>query len=197
MPVVSILRGVTPDEVVEIGEALYQAGARIVEVPLNSPRPFESIARLVEALGDRMIVGGGTVLSPMDAERLAEIGAELMVAPNVDPVVIRRAIELGLIPVPGFQTATEALAACSAGARYLKAFPAVAVAPSLGTVKAVFPSDISVWAVGDVGPTNARKMLNAGFNAVGTGGQIYSAGSTPEQVGRRMQALVKVVTGGR
>src|SRR3954447_14138968 len=128
-PVVAIVRGVRPDEVLDHAQALHAAGVRGVEVPLNSPEPIESIRRLVEAWGKRMVVGAGTVLSAGRVDEVAAAGGRLIVAPNTNTEVIRRAVALGLDPAPGFATATEGFAALTAGARHLKLFPAATYGP--------------------------------------------------------------------
>src|SRR5690606_35038111 len=122
-PLIAVLRGVKPDEVVGIAEALHDAGVRVVDVPLNSPDPLESIARL-RALEGRMVYGAGTVLRPGGVDAVAHAGGRLAVSPNTDAAVIRRALERGLVPLPGFASATEAFCALEAGARHLKLFPA-------------------------------------------------------------------------
>lgn len=138
--VVAIIRGVRPDEVLAVGEALHAAGVRVVEVPLNSPEPFDSIKRLAGAFEGRLFVGGGTMLTVEDVEAVAAAGGRLMVSPNVNPAVIRRAVEKGMTPFPGFATATEAFAAIQAGARHLKLFPASTYGLNhLKALKAVLP----------------------------------------------------------
>src|SRR5690349_3065602 len=128
--VLAILRGVSPDAVLEIGAALLEAGVRMIEVPLNSPDPLASIAALQREFGDRALIGAGTVLAVASADRLAATGARLLVAPNTDPAVIARGLELGLEVMPGFLTPSEALAAMAAGARKLKLFPAFVQGPA-------------------------------------------------------------------
>jgi 2-dehydro-3-deoxyphosphogalactonate aldolase len=178
-PVVAIVRGVTPDEVLAHAEALYAAGVRGIEVPLNSPEPFESIRRLAEAFAGRMVCGAGTVLRPQDVDRVRDAGGSLVVAPNSNIAVIRRAVELGLDPAPGFATATEAFAAYEAGARHLKLFPAVTYGPAhLRQLSAVLPKDAVVWAVGGVGPDAMAEWWAAGARAFGLGGELYRAGQS-------------------
>lgn len=176
-PVVAILRGVRPDEAVGHVEALFQAGLRAVEVPLNSPEPLESVRRIVAAFEGRMAIGAGTVLEPAGVDAVAEAGGRFIVSPNTDPVVIRRTVELGLDAAPGFATASEAFAAYGAGARHLKLFPAVTYGTAhLRQLKAVLPSDALVWAVGGVGPDNLGDWWTAGARAFGLGGEVYRAG---------------------
>jgi 2-dehydro-3-deoxyphosphogalactonate aldolase len=190
-PVVAILRGVRPKEVGDHAEALYRAGVRAVETPLNSPEPLESVARLARAYGDRMAVGGGTVLEPGQVDTLAEAGAGFVVSPNTDADVIRQALTRGLTPAPGFATATEAFAALKAGARHLKLFPAGVLGPDyLKQLKAVLPSEASIWAVGGVGPADLAAWRAAGAKGFGLGGELYRPGQTPEVTAEKARAAV-------
>jgi len=189
--VVAIIRGVRPDEVLDHAQALHAAGVRAVEVPLNSPDPIESIRRLAEAWGDRMIVGGGTVLTPDRVEAVAEAGGRIIVAPNTEPAVIGRAVDLGLDPAPGFATATEAFTAFRAGARHLKLFPAVTYGPAhLKQLKAVLPSEAVVWAVGGVGPDSLADWWAAGARGFGLGGEIYRAGQSVADTAAKAAAVM-------
>jgi 2-dehydro-3-deoxyphosphogalactonate aldolase len=190
-PIVAILRGVRPDEVGDHAAALYRAGVRAVETPLNSPEPLESVARLARAYGDRMAVGGGTVLEPGQVDTLAEAGAGFVVSPNTDADVIRQALTRGLTPAPGFATATEAFAALKAGARHLKLFPAGALGPDyLKQLKAVLPSEASIWAVGGVGPADLAAWRAAGAKGFGLGGELYRPGQTPEVTAEKARTAV-------
>lgn len=190
-PVVAIVRGVRPDEVLAHAQALYDAGVRGVEVPLNSPDPIESIRRLAEAWGDRMVVGGGTVLSPERVDAVAQAGGRIIVAPNADAAVIRRALALNLHPIPGFATATEAFTALAAGARHLKLFPAVTYgAAHLRQLRAVLPPEAVTWAVGGVGPEAMADWWSAGARAFGVGGEIYRAGQSPADTAAKAASLV-------
>ena len=178
-PVVAILRGVRPDEVLDHAEALFAAGVRGIEVPLNSPDPLESIRRLAQAWGERMAVGAGTVLTAERVEAVADAGGRIIVAPNTSIEVIHRAVQLGLDAAPGFATATEAFTALDAGARHLKLFPAVTYGPGhLKQLKAVLPAAAMVWAVGGVGPDSMADWWAAGARAFGLGGEIYRAGQS-------------------
>jgi 2-dehydro-3-deoxyphosphogalactonate aldolase len=178
-PVVAILRGVRPDEVLDHVEILYAAGLRGVEVPLNSPEPIESIRKTVETFGTRMIVGGGTVLTAERVDAVAEAGGRIIISPNVNTEVIRRTVALGLDSAPGFATASEAFAAWDAGALHLKLFPAVTYGPGhLKQLKAVLPPEVVVWGVGGVGPDNLADWWAAGARAFGLGGEIYRAGQS-------------------
>jgi 2-dehydro-3-deoxyphosphogalactonate aldolase len=190
-PVVAIVRGVRPDEVVELAGALHEAGVRGVEVPLNSPEPFDSIRRLAGAFGEAMACGAGTVLRAGDVDRVAEAGGRLIVSPNTSPEVIRRSVELGLDPAPGFATATEAFTAIEAGARHLKLFPAATYGPGhLTQLKAVLPASAVVWAVGGVGAAAMADWWSAGARAFGIGSELYKPGRSLADIGERAQRLV-------
>jgi len=190
-PIVAILRGVKPDEVVAIAKALVEAGIRAIEVPLNSPDPLESIRRLCQAYGDVALCGAGTVLTPQAVDDVAAVGGKLIVTPNTDPEVIARAVALGLTAMPGFATPSEAFAAVKAGARALKLYPASSFGPShIKAVKDVLPKDILVYAVGGVGAANLEPWLTAGVAGIGVRGELYRPGSTAEQVGQKAAALV-------
>jgi 2-dehydro-3-deoxyphosphogalactonate aldolase len=182
MPVVAILRGVTPDEVIGVAEALIEHGISVIEVPMNSPEPIESISRLARELGDRALCGAGTVLTVAEVEAVAAAGGRIIVSPNTEPLVIRHAVERGLVPMPGFATPSEAFTAYQAGARRLKLFPAVAYGPAyLRQLKAVLPKDASVLAVGGVKPESMAEWYAAGVEGFGLGGELYKPGQTPEE----------------
>jgi 2-dehydro-3-deoxyphosphogalactonate aldolase len=178
-PVIAILRGVRPDEVLDHAQVLFAAGVRGIEIPLNSPDPLDSIGELAAAYAGRMVVGAGTVLTAERVEAVAAAGGRIIVAPNTGVEVIRRAVELGLAPAPGFATATEAFIALEAGARHLKLFPAVTYGPAhLKQLKAVLPSAAVIWAVGGVGPDSMADWWAAGARAFGLGGELYRAGQS-------------------
>lgn len=190
-PVIAVIRGVTPDEVVAVAEALFAEGVRIAEVPLNSPSPFESLRRLVAAMGDRMVCGSGTVLTPEDADRCADAGGQICVAPNTDAAVIGRALERGMTPMPGWGSVTEALAAYAAGARWLKLFPAVSYGPAhLKQALAVLPKDAVPIPVGGVGAADVAAWGAAGATGFGVGTELYRPGDAPETVARKAQAFM-------
>jgi 2-dehydro-3-deoxyphosphogalactonate aldolase len=191
-PVVAILRGVKPDEVVRIGEALVAAGIRLIEVPLNSPDPIGGIRRLVEAMGDRALCGAGTVLEPKMVDAVAGVGGKLLVTPNVNAAVIARGVELGMEPMPGFATPTEAFTAVAAGAKRLKLFPATGFgAGYLKAIREVLPVGVKAWAVGGTGAGNIGEWLAAGCEGIGVGGALYKAGDDATTVGARAKALVE------
>ena len=191
LPLVAIIRGVKPDEVVAIGEALYAEGVRLVEVPLNSPDPLVSIRRLSEHFGERMVCGGGTLLTVKDAEGVAASGGRIAVSPNTDVEVITRALALGMTPMPGFGSCSEAFTALKAGARYLKLFPAVTYGTAhLKQLKAVLPKEAVIAPVGGVGPAEIAAWSAAGAGGFGIGGEIYRPGESPEVVSGKARALV-------
>ncbi|MBU3079052.1 2-dehydro-3-deoxy-6-phosphogalactonate aldolase [Sphingomonas quercus] len=193
MPLVAILRGVRPDEVVAIAEALYVAGIRLVEVPLNSPDPLRSIAAL-EAVRGRMVWGAGTVLRPADVDAVADAGGEILVTPNTNAEVIRRGVERGMTPMPGFATASEAFVALEAGARHLKLFPAATYGPDhLKALKSVLPADAVLIPVGGVGPASMASWWAAGARGFGLGSDLYKPGMTAADVGRRAVEAVQAV----
>ena len=193
-PLVAIIRGITPDEAEAIGDALVEAGIRIIEVPLNSPDPLTSIERLVRRIGDAATVGAGTVLDPEDVRRLAQIGAELVVSPHVDVDVIGATVAEGMVPSPGFFTPSEAFRAISAGAPVLKLFPAEAASPRvLKAQLAVIPPQVPVLAVGGIAPDTVEPWLAAGAAGFGLGSGLYTPGLAVDEVRRRADAYVAAV----
>lgn len=189
-PIVAILRGVKPEEVVEIAAALVGAGVGAIEVPLNSPDPLESIRRLCDAFGDQALCGAGTVLTPEAVEAVAKAGGRLIVTPNTDPAVIAHAVARDLTVMPGFATPTEAFAAIKAGARALKLFPAGTFGPGhVKAIKDVLPRDVAVYAVGGVGAANLDAWRAAGVDGIGVGGELYRLGDQPADVAERAARL--------
>lgn len=189
--VVAILRGIKPDEVLSHVQAIFDAGIRVVEVPLNSPDPLESIARVAGAFGDRMVVGAGTVLTEAQVEAVHAAGGLLIVSPNVDVDVIRRTVALGLFSAPGFATASEAFSAIHAGARHLKLFPATTYGPGhLKQLGAVLPAGITVVAVGGVGADSMVEWRAAGAQAFGIGGELYRPGQSVSVTAERARTVV-------
>lgn len=196
-PLIAILRGVRPDEVEAIGGALVDAGFRIIEVPLNSPRPFDSIARLARRFGDSAHIGGGTVIDPDDVARLADAGGRLAVSPNCDLRVIGASVAAGLACAPGYFTPTEAFNAIGAGAHALKLFPAEAASPALVKAhRAVLPEDVPIVVVGGVTPQGMADYLAAGANGFGLGGALYRPGSTAAEVTDRARAFIAALVDG-
>ena len=192
-PIVAIVRGIRPDEVLEHAECLFAAGVRGIEVPLNSPDPLTSIRRLAQAWGGRMAVGAGTVLKAEEVDAVAGAGGALIVSPNTRSAVIRRTVELGLVGAPGFATASEAFEALELGARHLKLFPAVTYGPvHLRQLKAVLPSSAVLWAVGGAGPDNMADWWAAGARAFGLGGEIYRAGQSVAETAAKAARAVSV-----
>ena len=194
--IIAILRGVKPSEVLDIGKALQVAGIRVVEVPLNSPDPFVSIAALADHFRGRMAVGAGTVLDAASVDKLQLAGGTISVSPDCNPAVIARAVELGLVPLPGVFTPTEAFGAIRAGASHLKLFPAEAASPvTVKAWKAVLPKHVAVYAVGGVTPANMQSWADAGCAGFGIGSNIYKPGMTADDVGRNAAAFVAAWNG--
>lgn len=190
-PLIAIIRGVTPDEVEEIGSALYEAGIRIIEVPLNSPDPLVSIARLARSLGDRALIGAGTVLEPGQVARVRDAGGRIVVSPNTHAPVIAAAAEAGMVSLPGYFTPSEAFEALRAGAHGLKLFPAEGASPAvIKGQKAVIPSHVPLLAVGGITPDNMAPWLEAGANGFGLGSGLYKPGQAPEETAAKARAYV-------
>lgn len=191
LPLVAILRGLTPEEAVGVGEALLDAGFTCLEVPLNSPRPLESIRLLREALGHRAVVGAGTVLTPEAVRDVVEAKGQIIISPNADADVIRETVAVGALSMPGVFTATEAFAALKAGAQVLKLFPSEIAGPAgLKALRAVLPSDQRLYAVGGVTPDNLASWRAAGASGFGIGGALFKPGMTAADVGERARAFV-------
>jgi 2-dehydro-3-deoxyphosphogalactonate aldolase len=190
-PIVAILRGVQPDEVLEIGRALINAGIRIIEVPLNSPQPLLSIERLAERYGDQALIGAGTVTSVDAVNAVTTAAGKLMVSPNVDRAVVEHALGLGMDVLPGVMTPTEAFAAISAGAQHIKMFPGGSTGPAhLRALREVLPPQSKVWAVGGTNAANFGSWLNAGAIGIGIGGALYQPGTSTDEVSARATELV-------
>lgn len=194
MPLVAILRGVRPDECEAIGEALFAAGIALIEVPLNSPDPLDSIARLARRFAGRALVGAGTVLTVDEVTAVASVGGELIVSPHTQPRVIAAATARGLVALPGFATPGEAFAALEAGATALKLFPAEAASPAmLKAVLAVLPGGTRVLPVGGIDVATIAPWLDAGAAGFGLGSALYKAGRAAVEVGQRAAALVAAI----
>ncbi|MEP6502606.1 MAG: 2-dehydro-3-deoxy-6-phosphogalactonate aldolase [Betaproteobacteria bacterium] len=178
LPLVAILRGLRPVEAADIGLALEQAGFALIEVPLNSPQPFDSIATLRRVLGPDTLVGAGTVTRVEDVQRLQQIGADIVVMPHADPLVIRAAKAAGLLCVPGVATPTEAFAALAAGADVLKLFPAELVTPAvMKAMRAVLPASVALLPVGGIAPASLAPWHRAGASGFGLGSALYAPGA--------------------
>jgi 2-dehydro-3-deoxyphosphogalactonate aldolase len=191
-PLVAILRGVRPDEVEAVSDAIIGAGFSMIEVPLNSPDPLDSIARLAKRYGPEVLVGAGTVLSIADVEAVRAAGGRLIVSPNVHADVIRASA--GLVSLPGFFTPTEGFAALDAGSTGLKLFPAEGASPSyLKAQRAVLPKTTPLLAVGGVTPDNLAEWFAAGAHGAGLGSALYKAGDSAATVAPRAQAFVDAV----
>lgn len=190
-PLVAILRGVRPEEAEEVTEALAAHGIAIVEVPLNSPDPVESISRLAARFGDRMLIGAGTVMTERQVAEIAEAGGRLIVTPHASAEVVRAARRHGMVACPGVFTPTEAFAMLAAGADAIKLFPAEAASPAvLRAMRAVLPKGTAVLPVGGIEAGNMRPWLEAGAAGFGIGSAIYRPGDTPARVGEKAAALV-------
>jgi len=192
LPLVAILRGIRPDEAVVIGHALADAGFRVLEVPLNSPQPLESIRRLTQSLGDGYLIGAGTVMTPTQVDEVAAAGGRLIVMPHADTAVIRAAKAAGMLCVPGVATPTEAFTALAAGADGLKLFPADQVSPeALKAWRAVLPKELPVLPVGGITPGNMAPWVAAGAQGFGIGSALYAPGLDADEVALRAQAFAQ------
>lgn len=190
-PLVAILRGIRPAECVEIGTVLVDAGFTIVEVPLNSPEPLRSIELLSRALGERALVGAGTVIDPQHVEAIAHAGGRLVVMPHADPAVVVEAKAMGMAALPGFATPTEAFAVLNAGADGLKLFPAEANPPAvLKAMRAVLPRGVPVLPVGSITVDNMPAFWAAGASGFGLGSALYKSGAPAEQVSTAARQFV-------
>lgn len=191
LPLIAILRGITPAEAVEAGRALIDAGISRIEVPLNSPEPLESIRLLAEAFGAQTLIGAGTVLTPEEVAAVAKVGGKLIVSPNCDAAVIAATRAQGLQSWPGVFTPTEAFDALKAGAHGLKLFPGTMVGPSgLAAMRAILPKGCLVFAVGGAGPENFKAWLDAGADGFGLGSALYKPGMSAQEVGTRAAKIV-------
>ncbi len=190
LPLIAVLRGIRPDEAVAVGDALADAGFRILEVTLNSPDPLRSIGLLAQRLGRKCLIGAGTVTAPREVAEVEAAGGRLIVMPHADVEVIGEATRRGLICVPGVATPTEAFAALSAGAAGLKMFPAEMLSPSvLRAWRAVLPKSTLVFPVGGINPENMAAYVDAGASGFGTGSNLYRPGASAEAVGHAAGAF--------
>jgi 2-dehydro-3-deoxyphosphogalactonate aldolase len=192
LPLIAILRGITPEEAHAHISALLDEGFDAIEIPLNSPEWQTSIPAMVAAFGQRALIGAGTVLKPEQVNELAAMGGKLVVTPNTQPEVIRRAVASGMTVCAGCATATEAFTALDAGAQALKIFPSSSFGPDyIKALKAVLPPDVPVFAVGGVTPENLSVWLKAGCAGAGLGSDLYRAGQPVERTREKAKAFVK------
>ncbi|MDE2279296.1 MAG: 2-dehydro-3-deoxy-6-phosphogalactonate aldolase [Xanthomonadaceae bacterium] len=192
LPLVAILRGLAPDEAAATGRAIVAAGFRVLEVPLNSPQPLDSIARLAEALGANVLLGAGTVMTPAQVDAVANAGGRLIVMPHADTSVIRAAKAAGLLCVPGVATPTEAFAALAAGADGLKLFPAEQFSPAvLKAWRAVLPRTVPVLPVGGIAPDTMAPWIAAGATGFGIGSALYAPGRSLDDTTQRARAFAQ------
>ncbi|EJN02374.1 2-dehydro-3-deoxy-6-phosphogalactonate aldolase [Phyllobacterium sp. YR531] len=188
---IAILRGVRPDEVLAIGEELANAGIDVIEVPLNSPNPFQSIEILAKNLSPHVLVGAGTVLDAADVKRLGDVGGRLVISPNVDPSVLAAASKAGMVSMPGVFTPTEALAALKAGASGLKFFPASVLGPDgIKAISAILPKETVIGAVGGVDENGFAAYAKVGVRTFGLGSSLYKIGAGAAEVGERARLTV-------
>ena len=190
-PIIAILRGVKPAEAVGIAGVILAAGIDKIEVPLNSPAPFDSINAIVKVYGDQALIGAGTVLTTAQVKQVRSAGGQLVVSPNCDPAVIAATIAEGMQSWPGVFTPSEALAALQAGATGLKLFPGDMAGPKgLKAMRAILPFGTQVYAVGGAAPDNFSKWIEASADGFGLGSAIYKPGDTSETVAAKAQAIV-------
>ncbi|HEY8189586.1 MAG TPA: 2-dehydro-3-deoxy-6-phosphogalactonate aldolase [Micavibrio sp.] len=185
-PLIAIMRGVKPDEILDYADVIVKAGWNCIEIPLNSPDPLESVRRLKDRYGDDILIGAGTVLSVAAVESVGDAGGRLIVAPNMDPDVIGEALKRNMAIMPGFLSSTEAFDAYRAGARYLKLFPADSMGPAyIKAIRSVLPPDAKIIPVGGVTPETIGSFRSAGSAAFGVGSQLYKPGMSVDAVGRQ------------
>lgn len=193
-PLVAILRGIRPEEAEAIGQTLFDAGLRIIEVPLNSPNPLLSIERLARRFGTEALIGAGTVLQPELIGEIAQAGGQLIVTPHADPAVVRAAKSRGLLAIPGFFTPAEAFSLLSAGADALKLFPAEAGSPAmLRALRAVLPQGTMLMPVGGVDAASIPAWRGAGAVGYGIGSALFKPGDTTATVQAKARALLEAL----
>jgi 2-dehydro-3-deoxyphosphogalactonate aldolase len=198
LPIVAILRGLTPARAADVAAVLYRAGIRIIEVPLNSPDPFDSIARLAALQLADCLIGAGTVLNAQDVQRTHQAGGRLVVAPNCEPAVIRAALALGMRTMPGIASATEAFQAVAAGASELKLFPAASYGPAhLQALKTVLPPAVRVLPVGGIGAADIAAWLAVGAGGFGFGSDLFRPDYSLDEIDKRAQRLMRALADAR
>lgn len=191
LPLVAILRGVTPARIEGVAGALFDAGFRAIEVPLNSPEAFKSIEILARQFGARCLTGAGTVLTTADVDRVADAGGKLLVTPNTNPHVIAHGVAKGMTVMPGFFTPSEGFAAIAAGARTLKLFPAsTGGTDHMKAMLAVLPKDVPVYAVGGVGAANMKEWRKAGAAGFGLGSELFKPDFSDDEISTRARKCV-------
>lgn len=192
IPLIAILRGIKPAEIHQHIPLLIEAGFNAIEIPLNSPDWQQSIKEAAERYGDKALIGAGTVLKAEQVEQLHEIGCRLIVTPNINVDVIKKAVSFGMVVCPGCATATEAFTAIDAGAQNLKIFPSTGFGPDyIKALKAVLPGHVPVFAVGGVTPDNLHLFLKAGCIGAGLGSDLYKAGQDPARTKQQAEAFIK------
>jgi 2-dehydro-3-deoxyphosphogalactonate aldolase len=196
MPVVAILRGLQPSEAADVGHALVDAGIKLIEVPLNRPGAHKAIAAMIKAVGDKAMIGAGTVLDIGEVNAVDDIGGRFIVSPDANPAVIKETKHRGLISLPGCFTATEAFSAIRAGADALKLFPGdIAGTAGVKALKAVLPPEMPFLVVGGVNASNVDAFRQAGANGFGIGSALYKPGMSANEVGRAAKDFVAAVRG--
>ncbi|HSV47126.1 MAG TPA: 2-dehydro-3-deoxy-6-phosphogalactonate aldolase [Ramlibacter sp.] len=182
LPLVAILRGLTPGDAQGVGTALVDAGWRLIEVPLNSPQPLDSIATLARAF-PQALVGAGTVLTPGEVQAVHAAGGRMVISPNFNPAVVRQALHLGMVSLPGVLTASEAFAALAEGASGIKLFPCEMIPPAaVKALRAVLPRGAVVLPVGGIGLDNMAAYRAAGADGFGIGSALYKPGDSAAEV---------------
>ncbi|GBD43684.1 2-dehydro-3-deoxy-6-phosphogalactonate aldolase [bacterium HR40] len=190
LPFFAVLRGLPPGDAIAVGEALVEAGFRILEVPLNSPDPLASIRFLAGHFGERVLVGAGTVTASADVDAVRAAGGRIVVMPHTDPELVRHAVAAGMLVVPGATTPSECFAALAAGARALKLFPAEILSPeAVRALRAVLPKDVLLFPVGGIAPDKLEAYRRAGADGFGLGSHLYRPGASAREVGERARAF--------
>lgn len=193
--IIAIIRGVIPNEAADVAQAMYEGGIKIIEVPLNSPEAFISIKNIVDALGDKMLVGAGTVLSVEDVQKVNDSGGKIIVSPNMNPNIIQATKELNMLSCPGIMTVTEAVQAIENGADLLKVFPADVV--GMGFIKAtkvILPKQVPMLAVNGVNSSNIKQWLKAKADGFGLGSAIYSPGMALDEITQKCKVIVSAIS---